>query len=135
MYLLLTFLVCLIMKTQELWTGFILALCVCGYTKITKTVLWEIPMALLSLSIISDISPDDTVVILRILLPLCAVITAYIQPRRLIFVLAVSGTMLFLKSTFSLSVMWGIMWYCSRCVFLNKFRPEHFTTKRKLLQG
>ncbi len=134
-YILLTFPICVVMNVWQPWAGFTAALCVFDYRKLRKSVLWEIPMALLALSIISDVSSDDTEVVLRILLPLSAVLTAYARPRRLFFVLAVSSTMLFLKNSLSLSVMWGVMWYCTRCVFLCKFRPVHFTTKRKVLQG
>ena len=113
-------------KTLNLLVG-ILICCVLGVWKfcigflvmqffltqsINKSSWWEIPLASLSISVIVQFFPDYLTDILRVLIVVGSVLTAYFYPRRLMRIFTVAIIAIFLKNIYAVGAMWAVIWQC-----------------------
>ena len=79
----LSFVVCRFLDVTDIWTGFTLV--TLGLMlKLNPSLLWEIPIGVLSCSIVTDVFYNDMADILRVIIPTAAVLMAYSAPRKLI---------------------------------------------------
>ncbi len=127
-YIATTFLVCHIFGLGNTWLAFTSALFLIAGFKIHDSFLWEIPLAVLSCSVLQIAFADDIKIVVQILILATTIIMAYIAPKRLLPFFIISTIALFYESVYSIALLWAMLWYSVRCVF------DHFITKKPSLQ-
>ena len=120
--------VCHIFGLGNTWIAFTSALLLMTAFKLYDSFLWEIPLAVLSCSVLQIGFAEDIKVVVQILIIATTVVMAYIAPKRLVPFFIISTIALFYESTYSIALMWAMLWYSVRCVFV------HFITKKTSLQ-
>ena len=132
-YITVTFFICRLLKISDLWVGFALV-SVLLFPGAEKNFIWEIPLGVLALSVVSDAFSSDPINLLRVTVLLASLFTAYMYPKRLWLVLGVSIIAVIFKNIYTVSVMWAFLWYSFRPVTFSLY-TGYFSIKRQLLQG
>lgn len=116
LYVILTFFICYAIKTSDIYIGFVPMLLTLMLFKFDASLLWEIPLATLSCSVLYSAFSREADMLIRIFLPLAAVLIAYSSPKKLLIFFPVAITSLFYKNIYAVSVMAAALWYGVRCV-------------------
>lgn len=136
LYVAATFIMCAVFGFTEIWIGFTAVYFLFLFGKSENSLLWEIPMAVLACSIITDFFPENTAEVIKVLIPFAAVLTAYYLPERLITFFVTATVALIMKNEAGIAAIWGAIW-CSGRVFIiirQKFL-NYSNIKKRLLQG
>lgn len=122
-----TFSVCHIFGLGNIWLGFTSAFLLLSL-KFHDEYLWEIPLAVLSCSVLIVAFSDDIKFVVQILILLSAVPVALATPKKLLIFFPVSALALFMENDYSIALVWATLWYGVRSVF------SHFIIKKEPLQ-
>ena len=127
--------ICALFGFSKLWTGFSLVYALLLGKRIGKYTLWEIPMAVLSCSILTDIFPDYIPEVIKIIIPVSSIIIAYNNPKKLFWVFLVSALSLVVKNAYGVSAVWSLLWYGGREIIIKRQELIYYSNiKKKLLQ-
>lgn len=128
LYFTATFSVCYIFGLEYLWLGFTSVLLLMSLFKFHDSFLWEIPLAVLSCSVLTVAFTDDIKIATQILILISAVPIAFVMPKRLLIFFPISALALFVENDYSIAIVWATLWYGVRSVF------DYFITKKASLQ-
>lgn len=129
-----TFIICAVLKILPLWAGFSVVTAILYFGKNEKSIVWEIPMAVLALSIVTDLFPENTMGILRIIIPVTAVLVSLITPKKLKIFFPVAIIAVILKNTFAVASVWAMLWHSIKMLASDSYQ-KYSTTKGISLQG
>ncbi|MBQ8808567.1 MAG: hypothetical protein IJZ81_04605 [Clostridia bacterium] len=127
-YLTITLCVCYILGLWHIWLGFVPALLAIGLFKIRYSFLWEIPIAVLSCSILEIAFADELKLLLHILVLFSTVIISLVSPRRLLVFFLIAVIAMFFENEYSVASVWATLWYGAYSGL------RYFTTKEVNLQ-
>ena len=123
-----TFALCSLFGLGRIWLGFTAVLLSMSLLRFEDSFLWEIPLAVLSCSVLEIAFQDDIKIVLQILVLFSTFFISLVSPKRLpIFFLTVIFAMFF-ENIYSIAAVWGTLWYGVRSTFGN------FITKKASLQ-
>ncbi len=128
LYFVTTFAVCYIFGLGNIWLAFTAMLLLMSYFKFHDSYLWEIPLATLSCSVISIAFKDDIKIATQILMLIASIPIAFAKPGKLLIFFPVSALALFWENSYSIVLVWAMLWYGARSAF------SYFITKTKPLQ-
>ena len=127
-YFVAAFAVCYIFGLGNIWLGFTSVFLLMSLLKFHDSYLWEIPLAVLSCSVLTVAFSDDIKIAAQILIIASAVPIAFVIPKRLLIFFPVSALALFLENDYSIAFLWATLWYGVRSTF------SHFIIKTESLQ-
>ena len=128
LYIIATFSACYIFGLGDIWLGFTSVLLLMSLFKFRDSFLWEIPLAVLSCSVLTLAFADDIKLVVQILILISTVVISYTSPRRLAPFFLISAIALFFENSYSVAFIWATLWYGVSSAF------GHFITKRAYLQ-
>ena len=128
-YFAITFVICYILGLWRIWLGFVPALLAMMLLKTESSLLWEIPLAVLSCNVLEIAFADDVKLLLHILILCSTVIISIISPRRLVIFFLIAALAMFFENIHSIAAVWATLWFGVRTIL------SHFTTKQTNLQG
>ncbi len=127
-YLIVTFFVCRIFGVGNLWLGFTSVFLLMSLFRFHDSFLWEIPLAVLSCSVITIAFADDMKIATQILILISTVVISYASPKKLAPFFLISAIALFYENAYSIAFVWATLWYGVRSAF------GYFITKKPSLQ-
>lgn len=127
-YIAITFCVCYMLGLWRIWLGFVPALLAMTLFKTDGSFLWEIPLAVLSCSVLEIAFADDMKILLHILILCSTVLISLLSPRRLVVFFLIAALAMFFENIYSIASVWAALWFGARTVL------GHFTTKQTDLQ-
>lgn len=127
-YLAITFVICYILGLQRIWLGFAPAMAAMLLFRFGSSVLWEIPLAVLSCSVLEIAFADDVKALLQILILCSTVIISAASPKRLAIFFPIAALAMFFENIYSIASVWAALWCGVRII------PSYFTTKQINLQ-
>ena len=127
-YLTATFFICHIFGLGNIWLGFTPILLLFSFFSFKKSFLWEIPLAVLSCSVINLAFADDVKTVLQVMMLISTVIISYASPRKLPLFFLVSIVALVVENEYSIAFVWATLWFGARNTF------DYFITKKAPLQ-
>ncbi len=135
-YILLTLPVCAAFGYARLWLAFSVVYALFLLKKVEKSALWEIPMGVLACSIILDLTGEQIVSGIRIIIPLAALLAAFFEPEKTVLFFAVSIISIILKNDYGLAAVFSAAWCCGRTFILHRQSILSYSnTKKNFLQG
>ena len=135
LYVAVTFPICALFGFEKIWLGFSLVYVLTVFNRIGKHSLWEIPMAVLACSIITDVFADYYAEVIKIIIPVSAVIIAWNNPKKLILFFPVCIGAIALKNVYAVSAVWALLWYGGREIIIRRQNYIYYSNiKKKLLQ-
>ena len=123
LYVFITFVLCALFGEGMLWIPFAVAFFLLSSRKSTSSLLWEIPMGVLISSIAADAFLNEEIILLRILLPISAVLFAGFSPKKLFAFFPLAIISIFLGDGYGIAIMCGALWYGVKSVFENHRKP------------
>ena len=130
-----TFPVCAFFGFEKMWLGFTAGYLLFSGRSIGKQTLWEIPMAVLSCSIITDVFADYLPEVIKVIIPVSAVIIAYKCPKKLMLFFVLSTASLIMKNVYGASLILSALWYGGREIITERQSHIYYSNiKKKLLQ-
>ncbi len=127
-YLAITFVICYLLKLERIWLGFAPVMLAMLLLRIDSSALWEIPLAVLSCSVLQIAFADDIKILLYVLILCSTIAVSAASPKRLaIFFPVVIFAMLF-ENIYAVAAVWATLWCGVRIILC------YFTTKRLNLQ-
>ena len=130
-YILTTFSVCALFGAGKLWAFFAATFILFPLKNINSSILWEIPMGVLISSIAGDVFANGAVVLLRVMIPIVAVLFAGFNQRKLFLFLPLAIAALILRNGYGIGIMCAAMWWGVKYVFIK----NDCITKIQSLQG
>lgn len=127
-YLVITFCICYILGLERIWLGFVPALLAMMLFKTDSSILWEIPLAVLSCSVLDIAFADDVKILLHILILCSTVVISLVSPRRLVVFFLIAALAMFFENIYAIASVWATLWFGGRTVL------SHFTIKQADLQ-
>ena len=127
-YIAITFSACHIFGLGEIWLGFTSVLLLMNGLKFHNSFLWEIPLAVLLVSVFQIAFADDVKIIIQILIPITTAIISYVSPRRIVPFFLICIAALFYENVYSVAFIMATLWYSVRTAF------AYFITKKPSLQ-
>lgn len=128
MCLAITFFICRAFGLGNIWLGFTSVLLLMSAFRFRASFLWEIPLAVLSCSVLQLAFADDIKIVVQILIIVTTIVTSYAAPKRLVSLFLIGAIALFYENTYSIAIVWAVLWYSVRCAF------GYFITKKPSLQ-
>lgn len=128
LYLAVTLAVCYILNLERIWLGFVPAMAAMLLLRFGSSVLWEIPLAVLSFSVLELAFADDLKLLIQILILCSTVVISVTSPKRLALFFPIAALALFFENIYSAASVWATLWCGVRTI------PDYFTTKRMNLQ-
>ncbi len=128
-YIAITFVICYILKLGHIWLGFVPSMLAMLLLKFKSSVLWEIPLAVLSCNVLEIAFADDVRILLHILILCSTVVICFASPRRLYIFFPIAILALFFENIYAVAAMWATLWCGVRIIL------SYFTTKKLNLQG
>ena len=136
LYITATFMICAFFGLIKIWVGFTFVYVLFTVGKRDTAPLWEIPMAVLACSIITDAFADYTAECIKIIIPVASVLTAYYFPAKLLLLFPVAIGSLITVNEFAVAAMWATLWCAGREFITERQKTLHYSNiKKKLLQG
>ena len=128
MYIAITFAFCRLLRLEYIWLGFAPAFIAMLLFNFGKSVLWEIPLAVLSCNVLELAFSDDMRLLIHILILCGTIAVSAISPKRLVlfFLIALFG--LFFENIYAVSAIWATVWFGIHTIL------SYFTTKQTDLQ-
>lgn len=127
LYLIITFIVCYILKLQHIWIVFVPMLLLMIRFRCSVSALWEIPLCCLALGVLETTFGDDMVTLLRILIPCSGAIIGLFSPKKLfVFFLAATYGVI-VKNMSGVCVIWAVLWSVARLFFINSYSTTKVT--------
>ena len=127
-YLAITFSVCHLFGLGDIWLGFTTVLLLMTFFKFYDSFVWEIPLGVLSASVLQIAFADDIKIVVQFLILVNSIIIAYVSPKKIPLFFLISTVALFFENAYSISFEWGMLWYSVRCA------SAYFITKKPSLQ-
>ena len=127
-YIILTFIICLLLKNGRIWLGFAPMFLVFISFRFNINILWEIPLAVLFAGTLFLAFPDDIKLFIYVLLPVAAMLISVINPKKLFLFFASAVPVLIFKNIYSAAVLWAAIWYSGHTALF------YFITKNSVLQ-
>ena len=135
LYIALTFPVCVLFGFGEIWIGFTAVYALFVLKRIGKYSLWEIPMAVLACSIVTDVFVDYYVTVIKIIIPVSGVIIAWNRPKKLFLFFPAAVVAVALKDVYAVSAVWALLWCGGREIIIKRQNHIYYSNiKKKLLQ-
>lgn len=128
--ILITFAACFLFGEAVLWFAFTISFLLLSFGKYENSFLWEIPMGVLLSSIAVEAFSSGMVLLLRVLIPIAAVLFAGFSPRRLFAFFPLAIVALITGDGFGIAIMCGAVWCGVKSIFI-----ADYTTKNYSLQG
>lgn len=127
-YIAITFAVCRFLGLGYIWLGFAPAFLAMLFFSFSKSVIWEIPLAVLSCNVLELAFSDDMRLLIHILILCGTIAVSAVSPKRLplFFLIAVFG--LFFENIYGVSAIWATVWFGIHTIL------SYFTTKHADLQ-
>ncbi len=136
LYIAATFPLCALFGLGEIWLGFTAVFVLFSFNRAGRSLLWEIPMAVLACSIITDVFTDYMAECVKIIIPVSAVLIAYYFPIKLLLFFPVAITALLSANLYAVAAMWATLWCGGREFIAGRQKFLYYSTiKKKLLQG
>ena len=121
LYLIITFIVCYILKLQHIWIVFVPMLLLTIRFRYSVSALWEIPLCCLALGVLETAFGDDMVTLLRILIPCCGAIIGLFSPKKLFVFFLAAAYGVIVKNMSGVCVIWAVLWSVARLFFINSY--------------
>ena len=136
LYIATTLIVSAAFGMSRIWLGFTLVYILFSLNREDRSLLWEIPMAVLSCSIITDVFADYMAECIKIIIPVSAVLTAYYFPKKLLLLFPVAIVSLLLSNIYAVAAMWATLWCSGREFIIVRQNFLYYSNiKKRLLQG
>ena len=123
-----TFLVCYILKIHHLWIGFVPVYLILHPCKNEKSLLWEIPLALLLCNVLEMAFAEDATMLTYSFILSGVLLVSAFAPKKLAFVFPLIVFALIDKNIYSVAALWAVVWHGISYI------PRNFTTKQLNLQ-
>lgn len=130
-YFIISYIVCQALGLNDIWLGFAISYAAILFTRMTDSLLWEIPMGALAAAIGISAIGEDFASLLRILIPCAGVIIAYTSPKRLALFFPAAVLALFFKNVYFAASMCAFIWCGVKFLFIK----EHSNTTKPILQA
>ena len=127
-YIAITYIICCILKTEHIWPWFVSALLFVSFFKLENSFLWEIPLATLFCNIFEIAFPEDTRMLIYVLVLVSTLVISIVSPKKLAILFPIIIFSVFVENIYAIASLWAIVWYGMRTVFC------YFTTKQMNLQ-
>lgn len=127
-YIAITFIICLFLKLQNVWLGFVPVFLSLSFFKVDKNILWETPLAILVCDILLVIFTDDMRILVYILAIASAGLVSLVSAKKLYILFPIIILSVVAKNIYTVSALWAAVWYAARTII------AHFTTKQFNLQ-
>jgi len=127
-YIAITFIICLFLKLQNIWLGFLPVFLSLSFFKIDKNFLWEIPLAVLLCDILLVIFTDDVRMLIYILAIASTGLVSLVSAKKLYLLFPIVILSVVVKNIYTVSALWAAVWYATRTII------AYFTTKQFNLQ-
>ena len=127
-YLTVTFAVCSFFGLGRIWLGFTAVLLFMSLLRFEDSYLWEIPLAVLSCSVLEIAFHDDIKIVLQILILFSTFFISLVSPKRLPIFFLTAIFAMFFENIYSIATVWATLWYGVRHALGN------FITKKTALQ-
>ncbi len=127
-YLTVTFAVCSFFGLGRIWLGFTAVLLFMSLLRFEDSYLWEIPLAVLSCSVLEIAFHDDIKIVLQILVLFSTFFISLVSPKRLPIFFLTAIFAMFFENIYSIATVWATLWYGVRRALGN------FITKKTALQ-
>ena len=127
-YLAITFVICYLLKLELIWLGFVPVMLAMLFFRIESSILWEIPLAVLSCSVLEIAFVEDIKILLYVLI-LCSTIAVSAASLKHLFIFfPVAIFSVFFENIFAVAAVWATLWCGIRIIL------RYFTTKQFNLQ-
>ena len=123
-----TFALCSLFGLGRIWLAFTAVLLFMSLLRFEDSFLWEIPLAVLSCSVLEIAFHDDIKIVLQILILFSTFFISLVSPKRLPIFFLTAIFAMFFENTYSIAAVWATLWYGVRSAFGN------FITKKTALQ-
>ncbi|MBE7055362.1 MAG: hypothetical protein E7392_04535 [Ruminococcaceae bacterium] len=127
LYLIITFIVCYILKLQDIWVVFVPVMLLLIKFKFNAAALWEIPLCCLALGVLETAFGDDMVTLLRILIPCSGAIIGLFSPKKLFVFFLAAAYGVIVKNMSGVCVIWAVLWSVARLFFINSYSTTKVT--------
>ena len=123
-----TFAICRLLKLEHLWLGVVPAMISIIFFRFSESVLWEIPLAVLSCSVLEIAFANDIKLLLQLLVLFGTAVIYFASPKRLMLFFPIAVIAMIFENIYSAALLWGALWAGSHIILCD------FTTKRAALQ-
>ncbi len=127
-YLAITFVICYILKLDRIWLGFVPVMLAMLLFRVDSSALWEIPLAVLSCSVLEIAFAEDIKILLYALILCGTVAVSAASPKRLFIFFPVAIFAIFFENIYAVAAIWATLWCGVRIIL------RYFTTKQFNLQ-
>lgn len=127
-YLAITFAICYILKLDHIWLGFVPVMLAMLLFRVDSSALWEIPLAVLSCSVLEIAFAEDIKILLYALILCGTVAVSAASPKRLFIFFPVAVFAIFFENIYAVAAVWAMLWCGVRIIL------RYFTTKQFNLQ-
>ena len=131
-YFVATFALSSLFGLGRIWLGFTAALLFMSLLRFEDSFLWEIPLAVLSCSVLEIAFHDDIKIVLQILILFSTFFISLVSPRRLPIFFLTAIFAMFFENIYSIAAVWGTLWYGVRSAFDNFIIKKHSLQEYKL---
>ena len=127
-YLAITFVICYILSLDRIWLGFVPVMLAMLLFRVDSSALWEIPLAVLSCSVLEIAFAEDIKILLYALILCGTVAVSAASPKRLFIFFPVAVFAIFFENIYAVAAVWATIWCGVRIIL------RYFTTKQFNLQ-
>lgn len=127
-YLAITFVICYILNLDRIWLGFVPVMLAMLLFRVDSSALWEIPLAVLSCSVLEIAFAEDIKILLYALILCGTVAVSAASPKRLFIFFPVAVFAIFFENIYAVAAVWATLWCGVRIIL------RYFTTKQFNLQ-
>lgn len=128
LYIAITYVICYILKLDRIWLGFVPVMLAMLFFRIDSSFLWEIPLAVLSCSVLEIAFSDDIKILLYVLILCSTAAVSAASPKRLAIFFPVAIFAILFENIYAVAAVWATLWCGVRIIL------RYFTTKQFNLQ-
>ena len=127
-YIAITFIICYVLKLQNIWFGFVPVFLLMSFFKTDKNFLWEIPLAVMLCDVLLIVFSEELRMLIYILSLISTALISITSTRKLFFLFPIIILAVTNENMYMVSALWATIWYALHFIL------GYFTTKQFAIQ-